>query len=176
MKVIKVEALRELTKDVDEYIETGIIIGERPVFIKRYFPIEDKIDILTSFYNGVYKSGEATGAVIEILRKVNFIKEYTNINLPKDYMEAYNLIQSTGIFQQVCDKMDSIELKELKNIERLILKDIKKDSEENSIIDLLQSIIPSEDATKSLIAEAKEAVNEIDKDKLKEIQNTLSVM
>lgn len=176
MKIIKVESLRNLQKDVlkEEYIDTGIQIDNRTVYVKKYTPIENKISILRTFYKSIYNVEGISPVIVEVLRKTRFIKEYTNINIPKDDLEAYNILQSTGILNDVLNAMCQNEREEIKRIEMLIIKEFEDLESKKYINDTLTAIIPTEDGLKSVIKDAEVAVNTMDKDVLSRVQSALT--
>lgn len=184
-KKISVKDLKEMSKLTSEIIKVNL--GEFEVEIKPYISILDKVKMISgicesgvSIDDGFYKINYTA---IEIAYKVTLVKEYTNINLPKNPIEAYDLIVNTGIYKTVLDNINQEELKEFKSIFRKCLKNKENEqAQQNGSLSVIKDIllnfsstIPNVEDINNLLKLTVKDVNSLDKDNLTYINDFMKV-
>lgn len=183
MAKIKVGELRELGKQTEDIIEVSY--GEVNLEIKRYLPILDKVGLISSIVEGCIDRENGLFIVRHEIKdmayKIAIVEKYTNLTLPKDDIEAFDLINKSGIINTV---MDTIPESELQILSKLLQDRINEERErynqgnniENIIKDGVNSIMFTiEDfiggsSAKDLIKDVKGALNDIDPEKLSILQ------
>jgi len=177
MAKIKVGELKELKKNFPSEFEIHGFKG-LDIEIKKYIPILEKIGFASSVYgsalnddNGLHIVGQNE---VDIMYKILLIKTYTNISLPKDTIEAYDLIVQSGIYNFVADKISIEEIMDLALvIENLIeeKKEIHKQEQDftNIIKGLANQLIeklPAVDDLDGIIEQATKAMEGFSPEKL----------
>lgn len=181
MANIKVGELRGLQKEFVKDIETINFHGLE-IEVKQYLPIEDKI-VLASI---IYKSSvnvENEKLVMDetrrdILTTYLITQYYTNLTLPKDYFEGYDVLISLGLYdvikENITDEINRVE----EIVDNMAMQELVKYEQENSIQyiikDMLNQLIekiPTSDEAKKFVEEASKEINNFDPDKLKFIKD-----
>lgn len=84
------------------------------VDIKYMIGIEDMLEFVEEVSANAFDSeGEYIPAVVDFLIKANTIKRYTNAELPEDIHEQYSFIYTTDLFEQICEHINQVQLKEI---------------------------------------------------------------
>jgi len=120
MKVVRVGDLRGYKKDKeDNILETAYKFGERSLCVKQFLPTVEKNAIFSSIIDNIEPVHEQIGLsgddmiVIDMLVKTEIVKAYSNVNLPADFMEAYDLIQACNLYNNVINSLPGQEYSEL---------------------------------------------------------------
>jgi hypothetical protein len=152
--------------------------------IKQYIPfafkkkmVEEIIGVCTSVdENGVI---HVDSALKQMAFEFSVVNQYTNLDLPDDNIEAYDLIKEYGIADYVFNKIDSNELSFIKNclneqinyiltinnsMENLVAKGIAK----------VANSFPDKKGWSKLIKEIFKGVNNINPDKLGFIKEAIN--
>lgn len=184
MEKIKVDVLREhgkLMKKENKIVE----IGDMKVDVKQYLPVLDKAAFAMRVYNAGLSDEDLKenkhiidSALVEVFYANELIRRYTNLTLPKDQLEAYDLIISSGIYDLIVKEIDEKELVELRNtVMAYINKKVDQDMQEyntgrvlQAIIGGLASAIPTADEMKNIFSALSEGQGApLDYTQLKEV-------
>lgn len=138
MSRVKVSELRALDKQQDKTIR--VEYSGLNIEIKKYLPFQEKLSLAASVYNLALKDSEimlVDEDIKELAKVYLIVKEYTNISLPKDTLEAYDLLISTGLYDciasQIPEEISRIE-KMIDNIELYHENRYKKENATENII------------------------------------------
>lgn len=174
MAKIKVKELRELQKNIDGNIITKEF-GVLNIEIKKYLNITKKVEIATSMYlSAIDENNLIDDVSLDIVKKIFIIQNYTNITLPKDSSEAYDLITETGIYNFVYSKMSIDERLELEMIiSSFIATKMKEYKRDNSLEHIIKNTlegfaekVPNSEELSKLIETAKNEFANLDPDKM----------
>lgn len=102
---------------IEELMESPVVLHNE-VEILRYLPIGEKIGVVTSVYEAMKRivKPEHKKTIGKIVLDVEIVKAYTNLEIPGEYFEAYDLLVSTGALGFVHSGMSEDELKAIYNI------------------------------------------------------------
>ena len=183
MSKIKVGELRDLqkefTKDIDVINFHGLEIE-----VKQYLPIEDKIILATTIYKSSTNDEDGLLAVNENTRDVLttylITQYYTNLTLPQDYLEGYDILISTGLYdaikENIIDEVNRVE----EIVDNMIMKGLVEYEQENRLMYVVKEIlnelvnkIPTADEAKKFVEEASKEIENFDPDKLQFIKDFL---
>ena len=99
----------------------SIIVADQEIEIKQYLPINDKLELVSRIINAsaddmkFYNIGK-----IEILLNLEILYSYTNINFTDKQKEnickLYDLVQSSGLLNQILDYIPDSELELINHI------------------------------------------------------------
>lgn len=184
MGKINVGELREVNKEFKGAIITKFKGLE--IEVKQYIPILDKIELVSPAANGCIseENGLFTvqNSVKNIAYKLAIIKAYTNITLPKDEFDAFDLINESGILQAVMNAIPKSELEELDTLLHDMIEEQKEIYMQNNTLEnivkngieeilvIINKFLGDSSAT-DLIESATKAVNGLKPDKLKFVQD-----
>lgn len=119
MSKINVGDLRKYSKSILKE-DVVINVGDMKVSVKQHTSVTDKFDFAISVYKNCVTEEDETHLINSLLfsvaYKTGLVKRYTNLTLPKDDIEAYNLITNTGLYDQVYENISDIEVVELERI------------------------------------------------------------
>lgn len=184
MAKIKVSELRELHKVLKKDIQTHEFNG-LPIEISSYLPIKEKISLVSSIYESAVNRNDGLHIVnynsLNIAFKIFFISTYSNITLPKDEIESYDLISESGLFDFVYDKLPMSERIELKQVLGDFIQS-KEDiyEQENTIQYTIKELfnglinkLPSLDEAKLFVEQASKEFEGFDPNKLNFVKDFL---
>ena len=173
MANIKVGELRglqkEFVKDIDVINFHGLEIE-----VKQYLSIEDKIILATTIYKNCTNDKDGLLAVNENTRDVLttylITKHYTNLTLPQDYLEGYDLLISLGLYdvikENIADEINRVE----EIVDNIVMKGLVEYEQENTYQNIIKNGINEfnnnlTELIKRLPTqeEAKEIIGEVDK-------------
>lgn len=188
MAKIKVGKLREVLKqnkyaDIIEIDYKGL-----PLEIKTYLPIQEKLSLVASIFESAIDRDNGlhilNGNSIDIAFKVLLVQTYTNLTLPKNIIESYNMLVSSGLYDFVYENIPEneivgieIALDNVINAERdeyeqmnaiedrnLSIERIVKDGIDEFLIkvDELIEKLPEKDGWGDIFKEMKDSVNGLD--------------
>lgn len=128
---IKVSELKELRKKMDGVISVKLEGLEFEV--KKYLPVEQKLTLAQIIYESAKEdSSDGLFAVnqnsINIATIYHVTNQYTNIGLPKDYFEGFDLIAQLGIY----GKIEEVIKNELDVINAMVKNIATKENELDS--------------------------------------------
>lgn len=177
MAKIKVGELRELHKTMAEDITTHDFFGLQ-IEIKPYIPFLEKIKLVSSIYESAVNRDDGLHIIdynsLSIAFKTLFLETYTNLTLPKNTIESYDIIQEIGLFDFVYDKLSVSERIELRQaLDDFIDKKRDEYDQKNTIQYIIKNGLskliektPNETQLKELIANAKEEFSNLDINKM----------
>lgn len=181
---IKVRDIRELQKKYDKVIELeyeGLNIEVKP-----YLPIEKKINIANQVYISALDESSVIPSISQSTEIILFtyliVENYSNINLPKDHIEGYNILTQTGIYKAIAETIPG-EINCIRDmINELYADDYAQYKYDNKLINVITTLLnniieqlPNEDEIKSLVSELNEDIENFDPDKLKFIQDFVKI-
>lgn len=141
MAKIKIGDLKEMNKQVEETVNfeyMGLNFE-----IKQYLNILDKIGLASSIVSGcINREGGlfvVSHSTKEVAYKLAIIENYTNLTLPKNEIEAFDLISRSGILDVVENAIPKNELLILSNLlEDRITEERDKYSQENRLENIIK--------------------------------------
>lgn len=163
MSKTTVGELRNLVKD----IEKEKILEYKGMEIKliTYLPILKKIGLVSSIYQSAINDEDNLCLInynsLDISFKIMFIETYTNITLPKNIIDAFDLITEIGLFDFVYNKLPESEKVGLQHaLDNYIEEKQERYERENSLPNLVGNMledalgkIPSGDELKKIVGE-----------------------
>src|SRR5690606_1246698 len=113
--------------------------------------------------------------------RVLLVKEYTNLTLPKDYMESYDMLVSSGLYYTIYEHIPENERRDLRmalnnHIEAMRDEYEQKNTIQYIIKDGLNKLIekvPDEEGMKEFIKNASNELNNMNPENLKFVQEFL---
>ncbi|HZJ98758.1 MAG TPA: hypothetical protein VFC79_02060 [Tissierellaceae bacterium] len=122
MSKIKVGELREVLKELESKqvgVETISFHG-LSISVKQFIPIQEKINLVASiFESSIDRSGDLhilDGNKLDIAYKNLVVGEYSNLTLPKNTLESYDMLCESGLFNVVYDSIPLDERLLLENV------------------------------------------------------------
>lgn len=146
MAKVNVGDLRAFAKSKGVGSTISISVGGMDIEIVDHISITEKLSVAGSLFNASIIEENDTHLVDGIMYDVFFVnlfmEQYTNVRLPENKIDAYDLLINTGVFKIVYEAMDETEREEL---ERIISNyfDMKKEEylQENSTSKVLMEIM-----------------------------------
>lgn len=197
MAKVKVSDLRTLVKnEIEELDYNGLKIE-----VQKYLPITQKLELVATIYSNCIDMGNAAsdndgdiqndsdgrlrvvnGNSKEIAKVYFITKYYTNITLPKDIFEAYDILISTGLYttieNTIYDEIISIE----KMLDEMIIYECEKNYQKNKpmyilkeFLDRLVEKIPTTDETRDLMGDITKELESFDPNKMKFIKDFIEL-
>lgn len=170
MAKIKVSELRKLNKSIEKVIQ--LKYNGLNIEVKKYLPFQEKLSLATSIYKMSLNDVELIlidRNAREIAKVYLITQYYTNISLPKDVLEAYNLLMSTGVYEvitkQIPDEIIMIDMM-VDNIEKYHEEKYRKESDIKNILRRMIENTPTPEELKKFIEEASEELKNFDSNKL----------
>lgn len=185
MSKVLVGDLRKLKKEVCEGVEAFEYKGLN-IEVKQYLPILEKIGLVSSAYMSAVGQLDELSIIdynaLEIAWKVLVIERYTNITLPKNNVEAYDLILETGIYEVVSDKIYD----ELNKLEKVLSNHIAEQNDTfdrtntmtnmiKNTLDKLGNNMPDMKEVQDLIAGASKTFEGFDPEKLNFVKDFMTM-
>lgn len=185
MSKILVNDLKELAKQTD-----GVKIIDfkgHPIQIKTYLPITEKIGLVSSIYQSAVDEDDNLQIInynsLNIAYKILVTKTYTDVNLPKDTIQAYDLIVQTGLYDEIYQSIPFEEVRELEVVfDNYIDEKNERYERENTLPNIVKNMLneligklPTADEAKKFIEDASKELNNLNPDNLKFVQDFLKV-
>ena len=178
MAKIKVGELRDAIKSMDIKSEKAINFNGLEISIKQYIPIAEKLTLIKSIFESAIDRENGlhilNGNSLDIAFRVLLVEKYTNLTLPKNIIESYDILVSSGLYDTI---YENIPVTELSDINMALNNHIDAERDEYDQKNTIQYIIkdglnkliektPNETQLKELIANAKEEFTNLDVDKM----------
>ena len=182
MAKVKVSDLRALVKnEIEELDYNGLKIE-----VKKYLSVSQKLELVLSVYNSCIDEDNGLKVVNRNSKEIALVyfiaKYYTNINLPKDIFEAYDILIETGLYNAIKNTIydEVIRIEEM--LGEVIGYEDEKYYQENKFIyvikNLLQELIdkvPTVDEAKDFMEIAQKELDGFDPSKVKFIQDFIDL-
>mgnify|MGYP000934293491 CR=1 FL=1 len=153
--------------------------------VKQYLPIEEKKALVADV--ALRCIAEDNGLQIihtyisHIVKSTSIIRYYTNIELPKDNFEAYNLLNKLDIYKQALSMIPQSELDEINMMIDKLIEDLKFNQMYSSnvktvvsqVLNKLVDKLPSSEEAEKFIEDASKEIKEFDPNKVKFVQDFL---
>ena len=119
---------------------------------------------------------------LDLAYKVLLVEKYTNLTLPKDYLQSYDMLVSSGIYTKI---YESIPVKELSDLNMVLENYIdterdkyeQKNTIQHIVKDLLSGLIdklPSKDEAEEFIKMASKEIEGFDPEKMEFVKQFLA--
>ena len=124
--------------------DVGILhINEQDIEVKQYFPINEKLELISSVINSAADENNFSNPIKEnVFLMLEILYHYTNINFTdkqkEDPVKLYDLVVSSGLVNKVTDLIPEEELDEVINGVAQSVKAIY--AYQNSIMGILDAI------------------------------------
>lgn len=183
MAKIKVGELRNLQKELVGDIKVVEFNGIE-IEVKQYLPIQDKIILASIIYKNCTDDEDRILVINETTRDILtaylITQYYTNLTLPQDYFEGYDLLISTGLYnvikENIVDEINRVE----EIVDNMKMKGLVEYEQKNRIIYVVKETlnelinkIPTADEAKKFIEEASKEIENFEPEKLQFIQDFL---
>ncbi len=185
MAKIKVGELRGLQKELINDVRTVNFKG-LDIEIKQYLSITKKIELASVIYHNCTDDEDGKLVVNQTTRdivSVYFITQYyTNLTLPQDVFEGYDLLVSTGLYdaikENIQDEVNRIE----EMVDDLAIKELIIYEQENNITYIIKQLleelnnnIPTPEETKKLVEEVSKELENFDPKKIKYVNEFMKL-
>ncbi len=185
MSKILVNDLKELAKQTDSV--KIIDFKGHPIQIKTYLPITEKIGLVSSIYQSAVDEDDNLQLInynsLNIAYKILVTKAYSDVSLPKDTIQAYDLIVQTNLYDEIYQSIPLEEIRELEAVFDNYIDEKKERYErENTLPNIVKNMLneligklPTADEAKKFIEDASKELNNLNPDNLKFVQDFLKV-
>lgn len=176
---IKLE--QENKEKVSQISFNGLIID-----VKNYLTITEKITLAKSIYESAVDTDNGLhivdGNSLDIAFKVLLTEKYTNLTLPKNVIETYDMLVESGLFQMIYSAIPKNEMWDLEEALENHIQAKKDEYEQKNrvqyiIKDLLGGLIekmPDKEDMAKMIAEAKKTIDGFEPDKMEFVKEFLA--
>ena len=185
MSKITAKDLKEMVKELPK-IQT-IQFNEFSIDVKQHLSILEKVKLISSIYQSAINEDDTLQVInynsLNIAYKVLVAKEYSDISLPKDTIQAYDILVQTGLYDKIY--YDAIPLEERVELENTFDSYIDEKKEryerENALPNIVKNILsgfveklPSLDEAKKFIEDASKQVEGFDPSKMEFVKEFLA--
>ena len=185
MSKITAKDLKEMVKELPK-IQT-IQFNEFSIDVKQHLSILEKVKLISSIYQSAINEDDTLQVInynsLNIAYKVLVAKEYSDISLPKDTIQAYDILVQTGLYDKIY--YDAIPLEERVELENTFDSYIDEKKEryerENALPNIVKNILsgfveklPSLDEAKKFIEDASKQIEGFDPNKMKFVNEFLA--
>lgn len=186
MATIKVKELREALKQNQKDNIKVVDYNGLQIEIKQYIPFQKKINLVATMVESTINRDNGlhiiNGNTLDLAFKVLLVGEYTNITLPKDYMESYDLLVSSGLYDFIYENIPNNELLDVQMALNNHIDTERDEYEQKNTIqyivkDLLSGLIdklPSKDEAEEFIKMASKEIEGFDPDKMEFVKQFLA--
>ena len=137
MSKINVGDLRGLAKNKED--KKIVEMGQFKIEVEQYIPVIDKITLATSaVLSAVDEDGLVLRNNLHVATKVLIAKVYSDVKLPKNNMDAYDLIMSSGVYEVIESNIPKEEIKELMAV---VANHVKETEDEYNRKNTIESIV-----------------------------------
>lgn len=137
MSKINVGDLRELAKNKED--KKIVEMGQFKIEVEQYIPVIDKITLATSaVLSAVDEEGLVLRNNLHVATKVLITKVYSDVKLPKNNMDAYDLIMSSGVYEVIENNIPKEEIEELMAV---VANHVKEAEDEYNRKNTIESIL-----------------------------------
>lgn len=175
MANIKVGELRGLVKDIKSVEE--IEYKGLKIEIKKYIPITEKIELAANIFALCLVDDDGIKLVNENskeIAKVYFVTKYfTNITLPKDVFEAYDILINSGLYTTIENAIYDEIIKVEDILDNMIDYEDEKYYQKNKPIYVINEFlneliekIPTVDETEDFLKNVEKKIGDFDPDKV----------
>lgn len=182
MAKIKVGKLRNLVKDEIEILKHKGLEVE----IKRYLPIEKKLELALSVYSSCVDDDNGLKTINGNSKDIALVyyvaKYYTNINLPSDIFETYDIFMQTGLYAGIEHIIHDEIIKIEKVINNIVAYEKEKYYQENQLVYVVKQALqeladklPTVEESENIIKEFKKEIDGLDINKLNFVKDFVSL-
>lgn len=185
MSKILVKDLREaLNRNKKEDVKTVDFNGLQ-LEIKQYLTISEKLTLIKSIFESAIDRDNGlhilNGNSLDIAYRVLLVQTYTNLTLPKNIVESYDMLVSSGLYDTIYNNIPDNEILDIQMLLNNHIDAEKDEYEQKNTIqyiikDLLSGLIdklPSKEEAEEFIKKASEEINNMNPDNLKFVQDFL---
>lgn len=185
MAKILVKELRDTIKSMGTSSIKTINFNDLEINILQYLPLQQKINLVGTMVESTINRENGLhiidNNVLELAFRVLLVKEYTNLTLPKDYMEAYDMLVSSGLYYTIYEHIPENERRDLRMALNNHIEAVRDEYEQKNTIqyiikDGLNKLIekiPDEEGMKEFIKNASNELNNMNPENLKFVQEFL---
>lgn len=123
---------------------------DQKIEVKQYLPINDKLDLITKIITFVIDdNGFCNPCRVDIIEKLQFILNYTNINVTEkqseDIFKLYDLFVSSGFYDAVIDLIPKEEINYITNAVSAVAHEVY--NYRNSARGIMEQIVQDQQMT-----------------------------
>lgn len=183
MSKILVNDLKELVKQLSQTV--AIPFNSFSIEVKTYLPITEKINLVSSIYQSAVDEDDNLSIInynaLDIAYKVLVTKAYSDVSLPKDTVQAYNILVQTSLYDKIYESIPLEERLELETVFDNYIDEKKERYErENTLPNIVKNILsglvdklPSMDEAKKFIEDASKQIEGFDPAKMEFVNEFL---
>ena len=129
------------------------------ISVKKTVSLDDMMSVVLGVVGSCFdEDGNYIPEVVDIIEKHNVIKWYTDIDVPNDINESFDLIYRTDLYQIVIGKIDQTQLATIhkairEKIEYLV--NVRADAVSNKCIELIGELSKVSDGLSTLFGDLK---------------------
>lgn len=182
MAKIKITELKNAVK-LNEKEEIKVIpFNGLEIEIKTYIPFQEKINLVGTIFESAINRDNGfhilNGNSLNLAFRVLLVEKYTNLTLPKNIVETYDMLTSSGLFDLIYEAIPTKELSEIRMaLDNYIDAERDEYEQKNTIKYIIKDFIsslPSKEETEALIKSAKEEFSNFDPNKLEFVKEFLA--
>lgn len=192
MAKILVGELRDTIKSMDISSIKTINFNDLEIEIKQYLPIAEKLTLIKSIFESAIDRENGlhilNGNSLDIAFRVLLVEKYTNLNLPKNIIESYDMLVSSGLYNFIYENIPATELSDInmalnnhidaerdeydqKNFiedRNLKFEKVVKDGIDKFLIEFARAVdkLPEKDGWGDIFKDAKDSLNSLDINKM----------
>lgn len=185
MSKITAKDLKEMVKELPK-IQT-IQFNEFSIDVKQHLSILEKVKLISSIYQSAIDEDDTLQIInynsLNIAYKVLVAKEYSDISLPKDTIQAYDLLIKSNLYNKIYDAIPLEERLELENAFDSYIDEKKERYErENALPNIVKNILsgfieklPSLDEAKKFIEDASKEISNFNPEKMEFVKSFMEM-
>ena len=185
MAKIKVGELRNLQKELINDIRIINFKG-LDIEIKQYLPITKKLELASVIYHNCTDDEDGKLVVNKTTRdivSVYFIAHYyTNLTLPQDVFEGYDLLISMGLYDTIKENIQDEVNRVEEMVDNMVAKELFAYEQKNSITYIIKQLLeelidntPTPEETKKFIEEVSKELENFDPKKMKYVNEFMKL-
>ena len=187
MAKIKINELKNAVKLSEDKSIKSIIFNGLEIEVLQQTNLQDKINLVGTIFESAINRDNGLHILnhnsLNLAFRILLVEKYSNLTLPKDYMQSYDLLTSSGLYDLI---YESIPVKELSDLNVVLENYIETERDEyeqkNSIqyiikdgLNKLIEKIPNEDGMKEFIKNASNELNNLNPENLKFVQEFMKL-
>lgn len=186
MAKIKINELKNAVKLSEDKSIKSIIFNGLEIEVLQQTNLQDKINLVGTIFESAINRDNGLHILnhnsLNLAFRILLVEKYSNLTLPKDYMQSYDLLTSSGLYDLIYEAIPVRELSDLNVVlENYIETERDEYEQKNSIqyiikdgLNKLIEKMPDEEGMAKMISEAKKTVDGFDPDKMEFVKQFLA--
>lgn len=186
MAKIKINELKNAVKLSEDKSIKSIIFNGLEIEVLQQTNLQDKINLVGTIFESAINRDNGLHILnhnsLNLAFRILLVEKYSNLTLPKDYMQSYDLLTSSGLYDLIYEAIPVRELSDLNVVLENYIETKRDEYEQKNSIqyiikDGLNKLIekmPDEEGMAKMISEAKKTVDGFDSDKMEFVKQFLA--